>query len=795
MRGSALAVALALVGACATGRAVSDAQSAAKRGDWDSAVAYYRQALNSDPSRIDVKVALQRSMQLASAEHLKRAHALEAQDQMSGAAAEYRLAADLDPGNSLALGKALDIERKIREQIEATRPRPRIDELRQQAAQTSPIPRLDPRVRVSLGFSNAAVKDILTFIGAQTGIDIQYDQNIPTLNNPYSITLQDASLEEALNRVMFANTITYKVNGPKSIFVYADSQANRQKYEDQYIQMFYLSNADPQEVTQLINQVLTAGTAGPAVRPTVYPNKTANAIEVKATAPVMQVIAGIIDANDRPRAEVMVDVEILEVDRTRAKDLGLDLSNWALGFTLSPEVAPPNTSGTFPPAVPPPFNLNTLSRGLSPADFYMTVPSAQIKLLESDAKTKVLARPQLRGREGVQLQLRLGQDVPIPQTVFQSAAAGGIQNIPTTQVVYRSVGVNLTFTPRVTYQDEIVLDQLQVEKSGLGANILVGGQVFPTITSRTATTTMRLRDGESNMLAGLVGEEDNSTLTSFPGIMQIPILRSLFGNTNSTNTTTDIVMVVTPHIVRSHDLTTQDLKPLYVGTGQNFGAGAAPTLISPDAPPPPQPAPAAAQPGAAGRGAGPGQPPPAGAPQPTPSPTPSPTPPPAARPQPDAPKPVGIVPVEPVTAAAPPAVPPAQVVVTAPTQQALSVGGVPATVPIVATGVSGLSAISLTITYDPAVVRAVSVAQGTFMQQAGGPPTFTQKIDAEKGRIDIAISRTGDQAGVSGTGLLAGIVFQPIKAGTSQIGVTVVATNAQGQPIAIQPVPATLTVK
>ena len=168
IRVSAVAMTVAVVAGCATGQAVRSAQTAADKGDWDSAVAYYRQALNSDPSRIDIKLALERSMRNASTDHLKRARAFEQQDQLSGAAAEYRLAADLDPGNTLAITKALEIERKIRDQIEASRPRSRIDDLRQQAAQTSPIPRLDPRVKVTANF-NGSVQDLLTFIARVDG--------------------------------------------------------------------------------------------------------------------------------------------------------------------------------------------------------------------------------------------------------------------------------------------------------------------------------------------------------------------------------------------------------------------------------------------------------------------------------------------------------------------------------------------------------------------------------------------------------------------------------------------------
>jgi type II secretory pathway component GspD/PulD (secretin) len=805
IRVSAVAITVAVVAGCATGQAVRSAKSAADKGDWDSAVAFYRQALNSDPSRVDIKLALERSMRYASADHLKRAKAFEQQDQLPGAAAEYRLAADLDPGNTLAITKALEIERKIRDQVEASRPRARIDDLRQQAAQASPIPRLDPRVKVTANF-NGSVKDLLTFIAGTTGINITYDSIIPTINQPYQINLVDASLEDALNQIMTANTLTYKVNGPKSIFVYADSQANRLKYEDQFVQIFYLSNSDPSEIVQIVTQIL--GTQGPAIRPIIYPNKTANAVQVKATAPVMQIIANIIQANDKPRAEVMIDVEILEVDRQRAKDLGLELSNYALGFSFSPEVAPPNTAGTFPPGVAPPFNLNTISNGVSPADFYMTVPSAQIHLLESDAKTKLLAKPQVRGRENAQITLNLGDEIPVATTTFLPLATGGAATQPQVSYTYRQVGVNLNITPRVTYQDEIIL-QLMVERSGVGQNVNVAGTLLPSFVARRAQTELRLRDGESNLLAGLLKEDDANTLQSFPGIMEIPLLRSLFGHTQSTVQTTDVVMIVTPHIVRSHELTAADLKPMYVGTGQNFGAGSVPTLISPDAPPPPQPAaPTPPQVGAAqGRGTGAGQPP-----TPTPLPTPTPAPPPAAGQAPPppatpppattgrggdpAPRPAGVVPLEAVTSTptAPPQAPPAQVVVQA-SATPLAVGGVPATVPIMLTGVAQLSTVSVTITYDPKVVRAVSVSEGSFMRQGGNTPTFTQKIDAVLGRVDIAVTRTSDESGASGTGLLAGVLFQAVAPGNSTVNATAVTLNAKGQPTPVTVVPATLTVK
>ncbi len=252
------------------------------------------------------------------------------------------------------------------------------------------------------------------------------------------------------------------------------------------------------------------------------------------------------------------------------------------------------------------------------------------------------------------------------------------------------------------------------------------------------------------------------------------------------------MMIVTPHIIRSREITSEDLKPFYIGTGQNFGAGSAPTLISPDAPP----APATAGPGQAGQAA----PPPGAAPA-TPTTAPPPTgPPPAGQtPPPGTPPRVpGVVPIQPVETTTAPAAPPAtpaQVELTTPGTE-FQIGGGPYSVPIrVASVVSQVGAITLSITYDPKVLRATTINQGSFMQGGGITPAFAPKIDQSAGRVDIAISRGADTSGVSGTGLLAAVVFEAIAPGSSRIGLTAVMTSAAGKPIPVQTTGGTVTVK
>ncbi|HEX5070921.1 MAG TPA: cohesin domain-containing protein [Vicinamibacterales bacterium] len=771
LRWSAIGLAALVVAGCATGSSAKHGAAAAKRGEWDAAVAYYRQALDSDPKKIELQIELERATRQASAQHLARGKELETQDQLPAAAAEYRRAIEFDPSNSLALTRALDVERRIRDQIDANRPLSRMDQLRAQAQAASPIPRLDPRAPLpSVSFNNMAIRDALGAISRATGIGIQYDQGLEgTIGKPVTLDLTGHNLESAFNFILSQNTLAYKILDPKTIFIYADNAGNRAKYEDQYQQTFYLSHGDVAEVSQILNQMLTTTTA--TNRPVVTQNKAANAIVVRASAPMLGLIKNIIDSADKPRAEVLIEVTILEVSRTSLKNLGLDLSTYAITLSFSPGGPPPAAGGVV--GQPDPVAVGGLNQ-FNKGNLYAALPNAVINILESDQKTKLLAKPQLRGREGDQLLLNLGQDVPIVTTTFQSVATGGVPTVPQSSYTFRPIGVNLSITTKVTLNDEIILSPITVDKSAIGPNVLTGGQSLQSFIKRTATVSMRLRDGESNLLAGLVLQEDRETARSVPGILHIPVLRSIFGNTDSSNDQSDVVMIVTPHIVRSREITEEDLKPFYVGTSNNLGAATAPGLIS-QAPPP-------------------GSVPPPGTPVPTPTPTPTPNP--ATGTQPPT-RPTGAVAIEPVNPA--PTTPPAggatQILMTVPAAE-LQMGGQPYLMPISIQNVSNLGAATLTVTYDPKVLKATGVSQGTLMSQGGVTPTFVPKIDEAAGRIDIAITRGGTNPGANGTNMLAAVTFQAIGAGTSKVTVTGSAMTPDSKPIQLQlPAPGTVVVK
>ena len=835
----AIGIVLAIaVSGCAAGHAYRQGQEASRVGDWDSAVTYYTKAVQESPEKAEYKIALERATQNASRNHLSRAHELEERDQLDAALLEYKRALELDPSNRLAASKSVELEKTIRDRIEASRPKPPIQGLREEARRAS-TPLLSPTAPlpvVSFG-PNASVRDILNFIGSATGINVTYDQQYQ--DKAYTVRLEDVTLEQALQQISAANQLFYKVLNPKTIIVVPDNAQKHAQYDDLVVKVFYISHADVAEISQIINTIMRIPTM--PVPPTVLQNKTANTLTVRATAPVMDVIERIIRANDKPRAEVIVDVQILEVNRNRTKQLGLNLSNYALGLTFSPEVAPPNTGGNLqnPPAEPPPFNLNTISQGISMADFYLTVPTALIKFLETDSRTKIIAKPQLRGAEGTKLTLNLGDQIPVLSTVFGAQVPGGLASVPQSSFNYKDVGVNLEMTPRVTYEGEIVLDGFTVESSALGASIAVAGQSVPTFASRKVTTKLRLREGESTLLAGLLKDEQRKALSGFPGITKTPILRSLFGSTSDEINQSDIVMLLTPHIVRTHELTVEDLSSIYIGTQQNVGLGGPPPLIAPQPEAPPSAAPAPGTPPAgtlppAGttvpgvpRGgtanpeggvpptnfptppgaspvpslvtplpppattAPPPVAPPAGGAAPTTTP---PATPPGAAPAATPPRDVNATPPAAPGAATPPAASTAQVLIT-PQGTEFRVAGGPYQVPVSINNVSRLSVMTLTVTYNPNVLRVRTALDGSFMRQGGVATTFTPRIDAATGRVDIAITRTGDSAGASGGGVLASLMIDAVGPGNSLIQVSGVASTPEGGAINVQFNPVTVTVR
>jgi general secretion pathway protein D len=844
----AIVLAALAAGGCTAGKAFSQGESSMKAGNLDEAVASYRKAVEASPDNAHYKISLQRAMQAASRAHIEKAHEYEQQDQLEAALGEYKAATEYDPSNRLASSKIAELDRIIRDRIEASRPKPAIQGMRERARAASAEPILNPASRepLNLHFNNVSLRDIMNAIGAAHGIGVSFDREFA--DRPATVNLEGVTLEQGLNQIMTMNQLSYKVLGEKSIFVFQDTPPKHAQYDDQVIRTFYLSHADSTEVQQILSTIIRL--PGIAVQPAIAGNKTANTITVRGTTSVVGILEKIIEQNDKPRAEVVIDVEILEVDRARTKNYGINLSEFAVGGIFSPEVSPSGTSSAAPsvPATPgtpgttagttstntgtstapsqikspPPFNLNTISRGVSTSDFYLAVPTAIVKFLESDTNTKVIAKPQLRGAEGTKLTLNLGQSIPVISTSYTPIATGGAGVNPLSSYQYRDVGVNIDMTPTVTLDGDIRLD-MTLDNSQQGADTNVGGVTVPSFVQRKVTTRLRLRDGESNLLAGLIQTKDIKGVQGLPGLVHVPFISSIFASNTVTNEQVEIVMLLTPHIVRTHEITEADLRPIFIGSQQNLGIGGPPPLIAPQQPeappaaapappplggvPPSQPAgsiptgnPPVRGPGGQTLVAPPGSSPVPGTVALPPSTPVAPAPAPAAvEPQPQPPAPP-LQPVPPPAATPTPEVVPttspgigsAQVLISA-QGQTFRVGGGPYTVPLLVSDAARLSTVTLTLIFDPTKLRVVSVQEGSFLRAGGAAVVFTQGVNGN--RIDISLSRGADTTGASGTGVLAAILFNAIAPGPVTLTLSGSATGPGGTAMGLRFTPVTVTVQ
>ena len=335
-----LAVVALLAGCSAATQAFNRGDELARMGNWDDAVEAYRRALQEQPDNAEYRIAYERAMISASVAHLDQARVFEVRGQLEEALREYRRASEFDPPNRQLAAKVTEIERKIRDAAEASRPRQTTAQLRDAArAASAPVPLASINTVVGpLRFNQASLRESLNIVAQVAGIDVTYERDYQ--DRAVSIQLSTVTVGEALTQILSSNQLFYKVVNQRTILVIPDTPQKRQQFEDQVVQTFYLSHSDSNEVSQFLNQILVIPGQQAVGRPTVIPNKTNNSVTARASASMMPLIERLVINQDTPRAEILVDVQILEVSKVRTKQFGLNLSEYALSGVFSPEVDP-----------------------------------------------------------------------------------------------------------------------------------------------------------------------------------------------------------------------------------------------------------------------------------------------------------------------------------------------------------------------------------------------------------------------------------------------------------------------
>jgi general secretion pathway protein D len=545
-----------LAGGCATtGTSVKAGERAELERDYDRAVVEYAAALRANPDDYSTRLALERAKLRASQEHAARGRRLAASERYDEAILEYRIAAELNPTDAQVDAAIRDTRQKQRAKDMVSRGGRTDLELLMERARTAAPPGLElpsgAKLPDSLTFSAASSRAVFRAVAQFAGLNILFDPAFR--EETISADLRNMTLEEALASITSVTRTFYRVTSQKTVTIIPDTPQKRREYEDSIVQTLYLSNADLKEVIDLLRIVvdvrqITGVTA-------------LNAVALQDSPEHIAAAARLIAAIDKARPEVIIDVELLEVDRSRLREYGLQIASpGSDGISGSLDV---NREG---------LTLQDLSN-LTRADVFVTgVPGVYYRLLKNDSNTRILANPQLRTSEGIAAQAKFGEEVPVPVTTFAPIATGGINQQPITSFNYRNIGVNIDITPRTHHDDEVSLT-LRIELtsfSGTATGVTAG---LPTFASRQITSTIRLKDGQTNMLAGLIRDEERTVLAGVPGLSDIPLIGRLFARNRRESTQTDIILTLTPHIVRTLQVSEADLRPFRLGRGSGGGAG------------------------------------------------------------------------------------------------------------------------------------------------------------------------------------------------------------------------------
>lgn len=505
---------------------------------WDEAIALYEKAALMNPKEAAYRLALTQVKVKAGLFYAAEARRLLAEGKKDEARAVYDKAQSLDPRNSVL---RLEIERAFSPEPKKAEPKPaRIEfpiklKVREGA--------LDLRLS-----SETSLRAVFQSLARAGEINIVFDETFRDM--PFQTDFTNVTFEQALSTICQATKNFSRIIDERTVIIVPDQPAKRLQYEVSCIRTFYLSNANAQDMTASLTNMLR----GPAKVPLIFFDKNLNAITIRDTPRTIELAEKLIKLWDKPKGEVIVDIEIMEVNRSRLKELGVSFDNGFVGLRYGEM----GGGGEESAAASSWQNLKSLDFGDS-GKYFALLPTAYLNFLETDSDTKVIAQPRLRGVADEELHQLVGEKEPVPQTTWNPTAYT-TTTTTITSYKYEDVGIDVKFTPKVHYEREVTLN-MEIKVTSLGGK---GYGDLPRINTREIKSVIRLKDGETTMLTGLLRDAERKSYAGLPILKDIPILGRLFGAEDTTIEQTDIIMTITPHIVRTIPVNPEDTDVLWV---------------------------------------------------------------------------------------------------------------------------------------------------------------------------------------------------------------------------------------
>jgi general secretion pathway protein D len=763
---AALCVCLALLAAGCPRKGqteYSQGRKAEAISDYDGALTYYQQALKADPNNANLKIKVNQMRFEASNYHLKQGLDLRKKGDLQAALAEFQRAGVIDPSSPVAEQELRRTAAMISDKNRAADAAAEVPpDLNEQPLASMP-PEIKPlsRAPINLKMSNDA-KLVFDTVAKLAGLTVIYDPDFPARR--ITTELNNVTLEQALDIVSLESKAFWKPVTENIIFVVPDQPQKRRDYEEQIVKTFYLSNTvQPQDLTEVVTglrQLLDLKR--------IHQLNSQNAIIIRDTPDKLLLAEKMIGDIDKAKPEVVVQVEVLQARTDRLRDLGI-LPIQSASVTINPNASTTTTPTTTPGSTTTTQQNNTVTfnqlRHLNGNSYAVTVPSITANAILTDTFTKIIQNPEIRSIDGQPAKLRVGDKIPVATGSFQAGVgvgATGVNPLVNTQFQYLEVGVNVDITPRVHANHEVSLKVIIEVSSQTGVST-IGGIQQPIISQRKIEQDIRLKEGEVNVLGGLFEKTDTRSLNGWPGLAKIPLMRYLFSQDRIDHQENEVLIVMTPRIVRIPEWTKGNLRPLYSGSESNVQVRRERDVRTPTA----EPTPGVQPPGA----------------------TSNQNPPPVA-PMGNAANPDG-------TAAVPGAGQGVQGARIRFEPRSVSLkAGQTTTVGVVVDNVNDLYSIPLLLQYNPAVVSIEEVQHGGFLSGGTQEIAIVSRVDKEHGQAIISATRQPNTPGVNGSGTLMGIVIKGIAPGSSNLSIVQVnAKDSQQKPIPLVSSEATVQVQ
>lgn len=689
--------------------AFREGRDLAADGNLEAALPKLKTAADADPTNAEYRAAYLRTRELLVNRWLEQAAAARRDGKAAEAEKVYRRLQEEDPGNARARDGLAELDRDLRHaawladagaafkkqdyEVAAVRLRlllsenpehPKALELKRRLDEKLGVGTAPPRLAAGLRkpltieFKDTPLRQIFEILSRTSGLNFVFDKELKGEQRA-TIFLRNTSVQDALDLLMLTNQLEYRVLNASSILIYPNAAAKLKDYQPLSVRTFLLSNVDAKTASNTLKTILKT-------KDLVVDEKQ-NLIVMRDTADAIRMAEKMLALQDRDEAEVMLDVAVLEVSRDRLIKLGVQ---WPGQLALAPIAG---ASGNVTLADLRHLHQDMVSATLSP----LTVNANK-----TDSIVNLLANPRIRARNHETAKVMIGDRIPNITTT--STATGFVSE----NIQYVDVGLKLEVQPTV-YADNEVAIKIALEASSIVKQIQTkSGSLAYQIGTRNASTLLKLKDGENQILAGLIRNEESSSGDRLPGLGDVPLLGRLFGSQSDTANKTEIVLSITPHLIRNAHRPEAGLIEFESGTESSLKLPSPPTSSGGGA----------AMPISASAGG-------------------------ATGPETTLPS----VPVPQPTEAAPAG--PTSINLQGPAQAR---AGSTFSVRVAIEPGEPVTSIPFALSFDPKVLEVVSVTEGDFLKQGGGTTSFTHRVDKGSGQIFATVTRTGkDGAGSPGS--------------------------------------------